>query len=345
MNSLKKYNYYIFISTFTRNIIDIYSVIFLYQKDFSLKTIIYIYLLIYFLGTFISELSIRTGNKVGHKYVLILSSIITSITFYIINKSTNIYLISLMLSLSIFTYHPIRHIYGIKLLKNNKQVGISLIYTYIAIFISSYFTISRINILYLTIISLISIIPIIFINNEKSIINNSKPKLSIYKYNFFIFDQFRIIFLLLEPLYLYIISSTIKYVGIFNIIMTVSSIIYMYILSNKIDTRKYYKYINLFLTIILILKLNIISPNLLLVIAFFEGIGVKSNELVSTINLYHTNTPNEEYIILCEKIICLIRTVILSVIYLLPLSLKSILYLLIGGIFILSFTYKKNTLT
>ena len=91
MKTIKKYNLYIFISSFTRNIIDVYSVIYLYQKGISVKNIIAMYSLIYFFGTFISIFSIQLGNKIGYKYILMLSSIATSISFYILrNKSKNI---------------------------------------------------------------------------------------------------------------------------------------------------------------------------------------------------------------------------------------------------------------
>ena len=141
MKSIKKYNAYIFISTFTRNIIDIYSVVYLYQKGINIKEIIFIYAMCYFLGSIISYLSITIGNKIGYKYILIASSIITSITVYIINNTINIYLISLFLSLSMFTYHPIKHIYGIKLLRHKKEIGNTLIFTYIATLLSSYIVI------------------------------------------------------------------------------------------------------------------------------------------------------------------------------------------------------------
>ena len=102
MKNIKSYNIYMFISTFTRNIIDIYSVVLLYQKGFSINNIIGIYAITYFIGSLISTLSIKIGNRVGFKYILTFSSIITSISFYIINHSLNPYLISLFLSLSVY---------------------------------------------------------------------------------------------------------------------------------------------------------------------------------------------------------------------------------------------------
>ena len=342
MKNLKKYNLYIFISTFTRNIIDIYSVVYLYQKGFTINNIIGIYTLVYFLGIFISNTSIRLGNKINYKYILILSSIITGISFYLINNSHNPYLISIFLSLSMFTYHPVKHYYGIKLQKNKKTIGNTLIFTYIAALLSQYLAVKKINIIYLLIISIIGIIPALFIEKQNKETIIIPKKINKYKLRFFIFDQFKILFILLEPLYLYIISNNLKFVGIFNVILTISSILCIYILTNKINIRKIYKYINIIFTIILIFKINTTNQIFLLILAFFEGIGIKTNELVSTINLYNNNKINTGYIILSEKIFCLLRTLILSTFYLLQIDLKYSLYILIVGIFILSFQYQKD---
>lgn len=344
MKTIKNYNIYIFISTFTRNIIDIYSIIYLYQKKIPLKEIILIYTFIYFLGIFISKSSIILGNKLGYKYILIFSSITTSITFYIIHKTNSIYLISLFISLSMFTYHPIKHYYGLKMIKYKNQIGYTLILTYIASLLSSYIVINNLKIEYLIILSIISIIPSIFIKKERTKKIVYPKKISHYKKLFFIFDQFKIVFILLESLYLYTISNNISYVGIFNIVLTISSILFIYIFSNKIDIKNKYKYLNIIFTIILLLKININNKTMLLFIAFLEGIGIKINELVSTINLYSNRELNEGYIIICERIICLTRTLILSIIYLYISDLKIALYILLIGIFILSFQYKKNTI-
>ena len=343
MKTAKNYNIYFSISTFIRNIIDIYSIIFLYQKGISLKEIIGIYAIVYFLGYFISTGSIKIGNKIGYKYILILSSIITSITFYIINKSNNIYLIALFLSLSTFTYHPIRHYYGINVLRNKKEIAQSLILIYIASLLSSYAASIHIDIKYLIIVSIVGIIPALFIKKAKTKTIEYPQKINHQKLQFFFFDQFKNIFILLEPLYLYMISNTITYVGIFNIMLTISSIICVYYVANKIDIYNYYKYINILFTIVLIFKLNVYNHVVLLFIAILEGIDIKINELVSTLNLYQNNNLNEGYIITSEKIFCITRALILSIIYFIPINIKISLYILAIGIFVLSFQYKKDT--
>lgn len=343
MKNIKSYNIYMFISTLTRNIIDIYSVVLLYQNGFSINTIIGIYAITYFIGSYISTISIYLGNKIGFKYILISSSIITSISFYAVNNLTNPYIIAILLSLSIFTYHPIKHYYGITLLKEKKEIGNLIILTYIATILSSYFAIKKIKVIYLVIICLINIIPSIFIKEEPKQEITYPKKIDKHTLNFFILDQFKIIFLLLEPLYLYLISNTISYVGIFNIILTISSIIFIYSYANKKDIEKYYPIINIIFTITLILKLNISNKIILLIIAFFEGIGIKTNELISTMNLYRNKLSKIGYLIISEILFCLVRGLILSIIYIFRIDIKLSLYLLLIGIFFLSFSYKKDT--
>jgi len=345
MKNIKSYNIYIFISTLTRNIIDIYSVVLLYQKQFSVNDIIGIYAITYLIGCYISTLTIKIGNKIGYKYIFILSSIITSISFYTINNCHNPYLISILLSLSIFTYHPIKHYYGINLLKEKKEIGNMIILTYLATILSSYIAMKKIKIIYLIIISMISIIPSLFIKKEKTRIITYPKNIPRSTIKFFILDQTKIIFLLLQPLYLYTISNDISYIGIFNIVITISSICFIYSFANKKDIEKYYKVINIIFTIVLLLKLNIDNKTILLVIAFLEGIGVKTNELISTMNLYQNKQSPIGYLIISEIIFCLTRGLILSLIYTFRTNLKTSLYFLLIGIFLLSFAYKKNTHT
>ena len=342
MKNIKSYNIYMFISSFTRNIIDIYSVILLYQNGLSINTIIGIYAIIYFTGSYISTISLKLGNKIGYKYILIFSTIITSISFYIINKTINPYIISIFLSLSIFTYHPIKHYYGITLLNHKKEIGNTIILIYIATILSSYFAIKKIKITYLIIICLISIIPTLLLKKEKTNKITYPKHIPKHTLNFFVLDQTKIIFLLLQPLYLYIISKKISYVGTFNIIITISSILYIYLYANKKDIEKHYKIINIIFVLVLIIKLNINNQTILLIIAFLEGIGIKTNELIGTINLYRHKKSKIGYIITCEKIFCLVRGTILSIIYILKIELKLSLYLLLIGIFFLSFQYKKS---
>ena len=266
-----------------------------------------------------------------------------------------------------FTYHPIKHYYGLKVLKEQKEIGTVLIYTYLASLLSTYLAIKKTSLILLLLISIIGIIPALFIKKEPSVkfenyvasndfcgefrdflIENvgGIEKAKKYKIDDY---QFKIIFMLLEPLYLYLISNNLTYVGIFNIILTISSIFCVYLFTSKININKQYKYLNIIFTIILLLKINTPNKTLLLITAFFEGLGIRLNELISNTNLYSHSNLSEGYIISSEKIFCITRSIILTIIYLFNFNLKTSLYLLIIGTFILSFKYhpsskKKNTI-
>ncbi len=344
MKNVKTYNIFMFISTFTRNIIDIYSVIYLYKIFKDIKDIFLIYILVYFLGSIVSTISLKLGNKYGYKYILMLSQIVTSLTFYLIKNSTNIYLIALSLSISIFTYHPVKHYYGIIFLKEKTSLGKSLIIVYLSSFMASFFVIKDINFIYLFIISLCGIIPCLFLKKEKRVDINYQNVFIKNKLGFFIFDQAKIIFLLLEPLYLYLGDKSLSYVSIFNIIITISSVIYLYVIANKYKVENKYFIINILFVIVLVLKLEVNNYYLLLFIAFLEGIGIKTNELISTLNLYQDVSCNNRlgYLIISEIIFCITRGLILLVGYFLNITLNKFMYLLLIGVFILSFMYKKK---
>lgn len=346
MKNQRLYYLFIFFSTFSRNIIDIYSIIFLYQKFNNIKIIVLIYMFVYLFGSIISTMSLMLGNKYGYKYLLIGSQIATVFAYYLNQHSNSVLLIASMLSLSIFMYHPIRHYYGLSLLKDKMMIGKSLIINYGGILLSQFFIIKKISIIYLIIISTIGIIPVMMMkkDNKKVIKYPHIKELGRKKILFFIFDQTKIIFLLFEPLYLYLISKKIGYIGVFNIVLTVSSIVYVYVIAYKINIEKKYKIINILFTLVLLLKLGISNKCLLLIIAFLEGIGVKTNELISTMNLYNYQSKESftGYLIVSEIIFCLVRTGILLVIYLSNMSLKLFMYILIVGILLLSFMYQKR---
>ena len=347
MNNIKKYNLFILISTFSRSIIEIFSILILYKLGFSLKNILIFYIA-YNIGCLITSIiSLYLSNKISPKYILIFSSIIYAYAFYYLSNITpNFFLLitfAILLSIGNYTYHPIRHLYALNLLDNNKNKNIAniLIYNYLAIILATYLgsnLIDKMNnnivIIILIITSLISIIPLFIIkdNNPKEKIT-LKIKLNLRKTLFFILEQFKVIFLLLQPLYLYIyIDTSIKYVGIFNIILGISAIITIYLFA-KSNTHKFYL-INTIFCLILILKININNKNLLLILALLEGIGIKIFEVVSTKNIYNIKKENiTGYLIIVEIIFCLTQVFIFLLFYFIN-NLKIMLYICIFAIFL-----------
>ena len=138
-------------------------------------------------------------------------------------------------------------------------------------------------------------------------------------------------------MYLYV-SKDLKYIGIFNVINSIASIIFVYILVRKINVNKWFKYFNILLVIVLLLKLNILNKYFILILAFFEGLLVKVYEIVSMKNLYQVKTDNiKSYLIKVEIIFCLVRSIFMFIFYLFIHDIKIILYILLLFIFLSGF--------
>jgi MFS family permease len=351
----KKYNVFLLISNMARNIVDIFSLIILYEAGISITNIFKYLSIYYFFSIIINIFSIYFLNKFNYKVLLIISSLMLGISFSYLSimKFTfnNLLILAFLLSISNYTFHTVRHYLGIKFINNRKEVSISLIFSYIGIMISSYlgaYITDNYSIIITTIIvltlSIISIIPLSFINNklEPEKINITNVKLN--NLLFVILEQFKVIFLLLEPLYLYLfIDNKLEYIGIFNIFIGISSIFFIYLIGKKKNIIKNFKWLNILFTIVLILKININNKFILLVIAFLEGIGIKNFEIASIENFYKINksTNISSYLMISEVIFCLTSSII-TLIFSFINNLIISMYICIGFIFICSFIrYKK----
>ena len=354
MKKLTLYNIFLFLSNISRNIVEVFSFVYLYEKGYSIKDILLFFTIYYLIGVFISFITIYLTKYIKRKILLIISGLMYGLSFYylsIMNTSYyNLVILSIILSISSFIYHTIRHYYAINLVhgSEDKKIASILISSYLPMIFSSilggYIT-SKYSIVVSSIIviilSIISIIPLIFISDN---ITNNKivyNKINSNKLIFFILEQFKVIFLLLEPMYLYLyVKKSLNYVGIFNIFICLSSVIFLYYISHKININKYFKYINILFCIVLIFKLNITNKYILLIIALLEGLGIKSFELTSNKNIYNinNNTNINGYLITCELIFCLVRSIICLIFYLFIKRIIVMLYICLIFIFLISFT-------
>lgn len=357
MSNIKRYNIFILLSTLARNIVEIFSSVLLYKMGYSLKEILLFYSIVYLIGAIISTIVIYLTKIVKPKYILILSSIIFSGSFYymsIMSKTfINLIIFSIIYGMGAYTYHTIRHYYAIKSMNNHerKEIGSILIYTNIAMVISSIigtYVEAKLSRLILAImVIVISILAIIPIFKYEDKINDKEVKIDKIEKNkflFFVCEQAKVINLSLQPLYLFLfVNNTISYVGIFNIVMGISSCIFIYFFVRKVDDKKYFKYLNILFCIILILKLNISNKYLVLVIALFEGLGIKIFEIVSSENIYNikSTTNIKGYLLIVEIIFCLVRSIMCLMGYFIN-NIKIILYLTTIFIFMIGFIKRKE---
>lgn len=357
MSNIKKYNIFIMLSTIARNIVEVFSSVLLYKMGYTLKEILLFFTILYFIGGIISVIVIYFTKYINAKYILILSSIIFSISFYymsIMDKTiNNLIIFSIIYGVGCYSYHSLRHYFAIKSIDKDKKknIGSILIFSNIGLIIApllvGYIT-KKLSLIVLAIIviilSILAIIPLFRLDVKESNIPIKYQKIEKNKLLFFILEQAKVIILSLQPLYLYLfINNKIEYVGIFNAIMGVSACIFIYLFVRKIDDNKYFKYLNMLFCLILLLKLNITNKYLILLVGFFEGLGIKMFEIVSAENIYNINmdTNIKGYLILVEVIFCLTRSLLCLIGYFIN-DIRIILYLSIGLIFIISFIKRKE---
>lgn len=357
MSNIKKYNIFIMLSTIARNIVEVFSSVLLYKMGYTLKEILLFFTILYFIGGIISVIVIYFTKYINAKYILILSSIIFSISFYymsIMDKTiNNLIIFSIIYGVGCYSYHSLRHYFAIKSIDKDKKknIGSILIFSNIGLIIApllvGYIT-KKLSLIVLAIIviilSILAIIPLFRLDIKESNIPIKYQKIEKNKLLFFILEQAKVINLSLQPLYLYLfINNKIEYVGIFNAIMGVSACIFIYLFVRKIDDNKYFKYLNMLFCLILLLKLNITNKYLILLVGFFEGLGIKMFEIVSAENIYNINmdTNIKGYLILVEVIFCLTRSLLCLIGYFIN-DIRIILYLSIGIIFIISFIKRKK---
>lgn len=357
MSNIKKYNIFIMLSTIARNIVEVFSSVLLYKMGYTLKEILLFFTILYFIGGIISVIVIYFTKYINAKYILILSSIIFSISFYymsIMDKTiNNLIIFSIIYGVGCYSYHSLRHYFAIKSIDKDKKknIGSILIFSNIGLIIApllvGYIT-KKLSLIVLAIIviilSILAIIPLFRLDVKESNIPIKYQKIEKNKLLFFILEQAKVINLSLQPLYLYLfINNKIEYVGIFNAIMGVSACIFIYLFVRKIDDNKYFKYLNMLFCLILLLKLNITNKYLILLVGFFEGLGIKMFEIVSAENIYNINrdTNIKGYLILVEVVFCLTRSLLCLIGYFIN-DVRIILYLSIGLIFIISFIKRKE---
>ena len=243
MSNIKKYNIFIMLSTIARNIVEVFSSVLLYKMGYTLKEILLFFTILYFIGGIISVIVIYFTKYINAKYILILSSIIFSISFYymsIMDKTiNNLIIFSIIYGVGCYSYHSLRHYFAIKSIDKDKKknIGSILIFSNIGLIIApllvGYIT-KKLSLIVLAILviilSILAIIPLFRLDIKESNIPIKYQKIEKNKLLFFILEQAKVINLSLQPLYLYLfINNKIEYVGIFNAIMGVSACIFIYL--------------------------------------------------------------------------------------------------------------------
>ena len=357
MSDLKKYNIFIFITSFAKLLVEIFIPLILYNMSFTIKEIILFLILKYSFCLLFIPVGYFIGKKYSVSTLMILSSIIFSITYiYLsqINKNLiSLIILSILYSSYLMFYWLGRHMYGLSIIEDKKTTDNVSLYNIFTIlgglfspFIGSYIIEKTSTLTLSTIVLVLMIISIIPLTKIKKIklnpntqikhIIKSFPKTN---YIFNTLDQLRYILYTVLPLWIYInIKSKYSYIGILNIITGLGSIIYIYLLSKKMDKNKkdYLSLSLLIMGIIYFLKITITSNLAYLIITLIEGITKSSLDTITLRNtyVYQKNYCITSYIIFTEIINNIARTLFLIVFYIFNVPLKTMLLICILGIFL-----------
>lgn len=357
MSDLKKYNIFIFITSFAKLLVEIFIPLILYNMSFTIKEIILFLILKYSFCLLFIPVGYFIGKKYSVSTLMILSSIIFSITYiYLsqINKNlTSLIILSILYSSYLMFYWLGRHTYGLSIIEDKKTTDNVSLYNIFTIlgglfspFIGSYIIEKTSTLTLSTIVLVLMIISIIPLTKIKKIKLNSNTQIKhIIKsfpktnYIFNTLDQLRYILYTVLPLWIYInIKSKYSYIGILNIITGLGSIIYIYLLSKKMDKNKkdYLSLSLLIMGIIYLLKITITSNLAYLIITLFEGITKSSLDTITLRNtyVYQKNYCITSYIIFTEIINNIARTIFLIIFYIFNVPLKTMLLICILGIFL-----------
>lgn len=356
MDNNKKFNLSVFISMFAKNMIEVFIPIILYNRGFSINEI-FIYMLFHYLLSIVITYSIPKLNHIFKTKGLIIIStiffIITYIFLFYMNKSIlSLFLLALFYTLHSSIYWILRHFYVIGLYEINnmsKSVGNVLIFTELAFLFSSYIgalildnSNNVILIIIASILLLISNIILLKINIKHQ---DTKIDLKILKeiprknILFFILEQFKVLGIFIFPLYITIFLKTnYKFIGVFNILVSISSIMFIFLFSRLISKKKksYLFITTVFYTILWLLKINIKLKIIILIVAFLEGITSKIYQTSVTRFLYALGKKydNLNYVTVVEMLFNIVRFIITLITYFFIKDLKVFLYICTIGLFL-----------
>ena len=369
MNSnQKKFGIYVFFSTFSRNLIEVFIPVILYKYGFSLKEILLYYLLANVISLIISYPFVQISKKYSNKLLAILGIIafvVLQISLNFITQSYKyIFLIATFFAIYRRGYWISRRYYNLNVVQDKNiatTYSIISIINQLGIIFSAYLgsiILDYINLKLLTIFAILlflaSTIPL-FLLDFKHEINNKKIQLleifkNISKSDVYLFGSYELVNVIkfLIPVYLFIyVKNTYQTIGIVNLITNLALIIFTYLFGKKLDKSKndYLKISIILVILTYIFKVNSLGY-ILLIVSFIEGITLKMYEL-SINKKFYTLSKNFEYTnynLMYEITQNSFRSIVTLILYLSNFELKTMIYITLAFIFIGVFLNNKNKL-
>lgn len=358
MNNKIKTLIFLGLTLFSKALIEPFAIIFLNDKGYSIRLILLYFLIRYVLSFVILYFYPKIEKKFKLINLLLLSNILLCFSFLFLNETTNSILNLIIFSIlqTLYTYLYIltknRYLFTFLSTKQSKSAAklivivssVSVIPTsLIGAFILDIFSM-QVLILVAFLISLVALIPLLSIKDKVPTLYEKPERilknLEYHNKILLFLDQGKLIFISVLPLYIFQeVKSSFEYIGLFNLIIGVTSVVATYFITNKLDKKKDLLAISsMFLTLIIMLKLSINNPYLFLVFALIEGIIFKVHDFSMIRNIFVLGSSHEtfSYNLALEYFYNFAR-IILMILFIAIGNLTIILYICIALIFCESF--------
>ena len=122
------YHLFLFLTTFTRGIVEAFSLVLLYKKGFSVDNLLLFLCIMYGVGILVNYVSLR----VNYKIVLVISSLLYGVGYLYLSfmkvNLINLVIFSLLLSFGTYSYHCIRHYLALSFMMKNTSLMVNVMF-------------------------------------------------------------------------------------------------------------------------------------------------------------------------------------------------------------------------
>ena len=357
----KKFNLYVFLSTFSRNLIEVFIPIILYKFGYSLKEVILYYLIVNLFIVLLVYPSIYIAKKYSNRLLALTGIFSFVLVQYLLTQISysSFYIIILSFFYAIYRleYWLSRRFYNLKVIHkkdiSNSYSLISIV-NQISLIISTYVWALFLDFISINVLTLISMLLFLFslfpLYKLKFEHEKNDTKISLIKTikkipinNLYIFGAYESINVIkfLFSLYLFIyVKDNYQTIGIMNLLTNLSTIVFAYFYGKKINDKKtnYLSLSIIFMVIVYLLKVSF-TTYILVLIAFLEGIATKMYELSISKEMYSLSKKFEysNYNLVYELVLSVFRSIILIICYFFVDDLKVMIYIAVFFVFISAF--------
>ena len=360
MNNRKKFELYVFLSTFSRNLIEVFIPVILYKFGYELKEVILYFLISNVFSLILSYPLVLFSKKFNNKILTFIGIVaFVSLQILLANIRYSIYyivIIAFLYALYRRGYWISRRYYNLNVMTKEKigtTFSIISIVNNLGVILASYagaIMLDYLNVITVTIISIIifllSIVPLTYMNFKHE---KDEVKLEVFKTikeiplrNLYLFGSYELLNVVkcLFSLYIFIyVKNTYSTVGLFNLITNLSVLGFSYIYGKKIDEKQNLLKLSIVLVVITYLFKANTTYIALAIVSFLEGIFTKMHEISISKEFYTLSKKFEynNYNLVYEIVQNSFRAISLLVIYILNIDLKIAIYWLLFIMFLGAF--------